>query len=89
MKGKSNAGVESVRPCEAYARPRTQARKVAIKRKTLSEEEKSSILACHGEGMSNRSIANSLPVDLLHTLVDSMPKRCLAVIKSKGWPTKY
>jgi len=59
MKGKSNAGV---RPCEAYARPRTQARKVAIKRKTLSEEEKSSILACHSEGMSNRSIATLMGV---------------------------
>jgi transposase len=30
-----------------------------------------------------------LPVDLLETLVDSMPHRCRAVIEAKGGPTKY
>lgn len=27
--------------------------------------------------------------ELLKNLVDSMPSRCQAVVKSKGWPTKY
>ena len=31
----------------------------------------------------------ALPVDLLTKLADSMPRRCQAVIDSKGWPTKY
>lgn len=31
----------------------------------------------------------SLNIDLLHTLIDSMPQRCQAVIDSKGYPTKY
>jgi transposase len=30
-----------------------------------------------------------LPVAQLQKLIDSMPRRCAAVIKSKGWPTKY
>jgi hypothetical protein len=30
-----------------------------------------------------------LPVQLLEDLVDSMPRRCAAVIESKGWPTTY
>ena len=28
-------------------------------------------------------------VNYLQTLVDSMPRRCAAVIKAKGWATKY
>jgi hypothetical protein len=32
---------------------------------------------------------NELGVDLLHKLVDSMPKRLEAVIAAKGMPTKY
>ena len=31
----------------------------------------------------------SLDISLLTKLVDSMPKRCQAVIDSKGYPTKY
>jgi len=31
----------------------------------------------------------ALPMDLLERLVDSMPRRCQAVIDAKGWPTKY
>lgn len=32
---------------------------------------------------------NSLPVDLLNRLVDSLPDRCRAVSESRGFPTKY
>jgi hypothetical protein len=32
---------------------------------------------------------NSLPVDLLERLCDSMPARCAAVTKSRGFATKY
>ena len=32
---------------------------------------------------------NKISLDVLVKLVDSMPKRCAAVIKAKGYPTKY
>ena len=32
---------------------------------------------------------SKIPIDRLHTLVDSMPARCAAVIKSNGYATKY
>lgn len=32
---------------------------------------------------------NDLPVDLLQRLVDSMPRRCQAVIDNDGYATKY
>jgi len=30
-----------------------------------------------------------LPISLLESLVDSMPRRCKAVIEAKGFPTTY
>lgn len=32
---------------------------------------------------------NNIPMDVLINLVDSMPRRCQAVIDAKGFPTKY
>jgi hypothetical protein len=32
---------------------------------------------------------HTVTTDELKALVDSMPRRCLAVIKAKGYPTKY
>jgi AAA15 family ATPase/GTPase len=32
---------------------------------------------------------NEMPQSMLDKLIDSMPRRCAAVIKSKGGPTKY
>ncbi|CAI2347796.1 unnamed protein product [Caenorhabditis sp. 36 PRJEB53466] len=31
----------------------------------------------------------AIPMSVIHTLLDSMPKRCQAVIDAKGYPTKY
>ncbi len=31
----------------------------------------------------------NLSLNLLQSLVESMPKRCQAVIDADGWPTKY
>ena len=36
-----------------------------------------------------KSAWNGLNQNILHKLVEVMPRRCLAVIESKGWPTKY
>ena len=36
-----------------------------------------------------QTVWNSLEVNLLDSLVESMPNRCGEVIKSKGFPTKY
>lgn len=32
---------------------------------------------------------DKIPIDILERHVDSMPRRCQAVIDAKGWPTKY
>uniref|UniRef100_A0A8R1EN81 Tc1-like transposase DDE domain-containing protein n=1 Tax=Caenorhabditis japonica TaxID=281687 RepID=A0A8R1EN81_CAEJA len=31
----------------------------------------------------------SIPMTVVQTLLDSMPRRCQAVIDAKGYPTKY
>lgn len=35
------------------------------------------------------NIWNSLPTELIHKLVESLPRRCQAVINAKGYATKY
>ncbi|CAI2325601.1 unnamed protein product [Caenorhabditis sp. 36 PRJEB53466] len=36
-----------------------------------------------------QSVWQAIPMSVIHTLLDSMPKRCQAVIDAKGYPTKY
>jgi hypothetical protein len=36
-----------------------------------------------------QEVWNEIPQSTLDKLIDSMPRRCAAVIKSKGGPTKY
>lgn len=51
----------------------------------------------HGQKFSNqnalfdavKTIWNELSIDLIHRLIESLPRRCKAVIDSKGFSTKY
>lgn len=51
----------------------------------------------HGKTPSNKKVLfemlkeewNKIPLNVVIKLIDSMPKRCQAVIDSKGYPTKY
>jgi len=39
--------------------------------------------------LAAQGVWNNLDPELLHNLIDSMPRRCQAVIDARGYPTSY
>ena len=57
-----------------------QLNRITMERKTTNEEELFEVLKRGWELLS---------IEYLHGLIESMPRRCMAVIKAKGMPTNY
>ena len=54
--------------------------RLTTQRKPKNEDERFEIL---------KNGWQTIPLEYLHRVIESMPSRCKAVIKSKGMPTKY
>ena len=57
-----------------------QLNRITMERKPTNEKEVFEVLERGWE---------SLSIEYLHGLIEGMPRRCKAVIKAKGMPTKY
>ena len=57
-----------------------QLSRITMERKLTNEEELFEVFKRGWE---------SLSIEYLHGLIESMPRRCMAVIKAKGMPTNY